>query len=568
MLVSAGSKKDGITVAWLWPRYEGYVSSRASVIIGFDRKLFKTVIVYLMKNSDKANLFEDNGYETFYMSARRYFRIFNFPVIWKLRGTLKQQNVDILQTHGHLATVYGVIAGKLAGVPVVFSHVPGLNRSKRPRRKFINRFIFRWVGKILTTGQAVKDDVLANNSGVMGDQVISLGNSIDCSRFDNIEIDKRQAKDSLGLSAESFVFGSIGRFTATKGYSSLIEAFAAVKARLSGAHLVLVGRGRLLDDMKAKAREAGLDDSVHFLGQRDDIPSLLRAMDVFVLASVAEGMPRALLEAMAAGVGCVATRVGGVPEIFEEGRYGFLAEPDDPESLAERMLEVANMDEESRSEFAEKAGNHVRAQYSDEVMTGRLVNIYIKEVIGKWTFSEYLKRGVDLVELEDREMPLEDLAVQYNPDRFEVYKSLHSGPPGSVLDMKFSPHCRLLREYQKRGDRIWSSIKQQDYYRMQRLFGKSGKSALAKAKRLIDLFEDIKGSGFNSRIIVSDKPAVANEYNSGYEIYTGHHRVACCIVLGFEAIPCQMVRIRKKHPEDNVGETGDDYREPAVHVLP
>ena len=130
-----------IKVVRLWPRYEGFVSPRLSVIEGMDKERYETIIVYLMKNSSKPNPFEKMGFRVFYICGKRYFRVFNFSAIGKLAKLFKREKIDILHSHGHLATVYGTMAAKIASVPVIFSHVPGLNRSKRLRRKIINWII-------------------------------------------------------------------------------------------------------------------------------------------------------------------------------------------------------------------------------------------------------------------------------------------------------------------------------------------------------------------------------------------------------------------------------------------
>jgi len=369
--------KDGkIVVARLWPRYEGVVSSRASVISSINPRKYETIIIYLMKNSESPNFFEEEGYRVFYISRKKFFRLPNLLGIWKLLRVLKHQKVDILHSHGHKATIYGTIAAKLAGIHIVLSHVPGLNRSKRRRRKFMNWIVLRWVNKILTTGEAVRKDVLRNNPVVRPEQVIPIGNSIDYDRFSQVHITKQQAKENLAIKTDAFVFGTVGRLVPTKGYNYLIEAFTQVKQHLPSALLVFVGSGRLHNQLKEQAAESGFAEDIIFLGRRDDVPQLMRAMDVFVLSSVAEGMPRAMLEAMAAGVPCIATNVGGVAEILENGKFAMMAEANDTNALAKAMAEMTGKSVEEREELAAKAKQHVSENYVHEVVIEKLQSVY------------------------------------------------------------------------------------------------------------------------------------------------------------------------------------------------
>jgi len=137
---------------------------------------------------------------------------------------------------------------------------------------------------------------------------------------------------------------------------------------------------------------------------------------------------------------------------------------------------------------------------------------------------------------------LDEISTQYNPDRFAQYKSVHDGAYDIVLKMSESPHCKLLREYEEKGEQVWKGFKKSPYYRMQRKFGKRKKRAIAKAKSLIELYESIKRNGFKGRIKVIDKPIVPNPFSSGFEIYDGHHRVACCLVLGMESLPATVFK--------------------------
>lgn len=152
----------------------------------------------------------------------------------------------------------------------------------------------------------------------------------------------------------------------------------------------------------------------------------------------------------------------------------------------------------------------------------------------------------DFIEIEHKCLSFDEISVQYNPDRFEAYKSVHIGTYERVLDIRHSPHCKLLHDYNNNGNTIWKKFRKHPYYRLQRRFGKSRRTALDKAKKLTALFDEIKANGFKGGITVIDKPLVANPYNQGYEIFDGHHRAACGIVLGMKKIEAIVLKTMPK----------------------
>lgn len=168
----------------------------------------------------------------------------------------------------------------------------------------------------------------------------------------------------------------------------------------------------------------------------------------------------------------------------------------------------------------------------------------------KLVFLKTLSSNYNFIEIERKTLSLDEISAQYNPERFKQYKSVYKGADDGVLDMNQSPHCKLLTDYYNKGDNVWKNFSNHPYYLMQRRYGKSRKSAFDKAKRLTALFDEIKTNGFKGRISVIEKPIVSNPYNNGYEIYDGHHRAACCIVLGIKNIEAIILKaVPKEQPK-------------------
>jgi glycosyltransferase involved in cell wall biosynthesis len=160
-----------------------------------------------------------------------------------------------------------------------------------------------------------------------------------------------------------------------KGVAYLLRAMPGVLREQPGAVLVVVGEGPLDSELRALAAELGIETRIRFLGPRSDMAAILGIFDVYVLPSLREGLPLALLEAMAAGCPIVATEVGGVPSVVEPGVTGELVPPKDPDALAAGILSLL-ADERLRRKFSEAGPRLVRDRYSVEAMTRRYERLY------------------------------------------------------------------------------------------------------------------------------------------------------------------------------------------------
>jgi len=123
------------------------------------------------------------------------------------------------------------------------------------------------------------------------------------------------------------------------------------------------------------------------------------------------------------------------------------------------------------------------------------------------------------------------IRAQYNPERFHLWKSLHKGPEIEALNMIFSPHYRFLKDQSDKS-----------YYKLQRMYGRNNKWIQEKIKKFLDVFESMKTEGLKKNVVIVEKPLIKNKYNQGFEIFEGHHRIACALVLEMELIQCEIIR--------------------------
>jgi len=152
---------------------------------------------------------------------------------------------------------------------------------------------------------------------------------------------RTEARRVLGLPADAFIVGTVGNFTPKKDQRTLIDALALLRATAPNAILTLIGTGKLEGELRSHAKSLGLQRAVVFAGSRDDVQTLLPAFDVFALSSLFEGLSIALVEAMAAGLPCVATAVGGVSEVLKDGVQGRLVPPRNARALANALSQLA-----------------------------------------------------------------------------------------------------------------------------------------------------------------------------------------------------------------------------------
>ena len=196
-------------------------------------------------------------------------------------------------------------------------------------------------------------------------------------------------RERFRLRPEQIVVAGVGRFIAVKGFSYLIDAFAAARSSCPELHLLLVGDGDLREELQARARAIGVSDDVSFPGSagRDEIAAHFAAAQMVVVPSVhagglVDGLPNVALEAMAAGKPLIATRVGGLPQLVRDGENGLLVEEKDPVALAAAILSLAN-DPALRARLGANAREEIRERRSWDVVARRFVDVFERAVSGR-----------------------------------------------------------------------------------------------------------------------------------------------------------------------------------------
>lgn len=295
---------------------------------------------------------------------------------WRL---IRGGRFDLVHTHTSKAGILGRLAARLAGgcrvVHTPHGHVFYGYFGPWKTRLFIwaERLMARWTDAIVTLTDREAQEHLALGVG-RPSQFVTIFSGIPLPGPKTRAGTGPSRRRALGLPAEGALVGSVGRLDPIKGHGLLIRAFAMLGDRHPGARLILIGEGEKREEYQALARELGVAEGVRFMGWRDDVGDLLEELDLFVFPSRNEGMGRAAVEAMAAGLAVVAARTGGLPEVVREEETGLLVPPGDAAALSAAIDRLLARPEERRA--MGEAGRRLAQAYSAERMCEKIEALY------------------------------------------------------------------------------------------------------------------------------------------------------------------------------------------------
>ena len=304
----------------------------------------------------------------------------DWQVIADVVRAIRAGSISLIHAHEFYMGVIGAVVSRLTGVPLVVTiHGKNYYPDKMRRRLMLRMTAAQACGFVMVS-EELKQFVCAITRVPQEDvQVIHNGVALEPFGGESHTVDLRA---QAGIPQNVRVIGTVGALFPVKGQRYLIEAFRQVRTRMATAHLVILGEGQEREALEHQAQQLGVRDSVHLLGFREDVLALLPQMDVVVLPSLSEGLPLALLEAMAAMRPVVVTQVGGIPEVVQDGMTGFLVPPGDAEALAAQLLRVlANPG--LAAQLGAAGRDIVRARFSHSAMLGKYQSIYGQGVVAK-----------------------------------------------------------------------------------------------------------------------------------------------------------------------------------------
>jgi glycosyltransferase involved in cell wall biosynthesis len=307
------------------------------------------------------------------LSYQRFRGFFRRPLYyWRFWRMLRKERVRALHVHHHGAMILCGIPARLAGIKrvVMTEHALQALIERADARRLTVRYC-RYASDI-TVVEPLQFEYFHKELGFPIRKLHCIPNGVRIPvKIPALVAQKRR---EFGLDPDVFAFFYVGRLNPVKDLGTMLEAFAALAVRGSfHTRLYLVGDGSERAMLEARRKALGLDERVTFLGARSDVSEILMAADAFVMSSKSEGLPMALLEAMAAGVPCLATGVGGIPDLFGDDR-GLSVPAEDPLALAEAMAAIARSPGLRQRLVANASANLVK-NYALDAITDRYLEL-------------------------------------------------------------------------------------------------------------------------------------------------------------------------------------------------
>jgi len=287
-----------------------------------------------------------------------------------LKGIAERHGIDVVNTHHTSPLIQGLLPFKLfGGAALVHTEHSKLcfDAKIHARALMLEKVFLKWADAAVGISQGVSD-YFRDELNVPAAKVRMILNGVDLKRFDLPGFDARACRAKIGVRGDAFTIGLFANFRTEKNHAALISAVSVLKRNGRSVRLLLCGSGPTQAACIAQAKELGIEESVHFLGVRMDIPELMNTLDAYCLPSHFEGLPFSALEAMAAGVPVVGTDVAGINEIIKDGDNGLMAKAGSPEAIAERLSDL--MDDPGMAKKIALRGREFVNRFSFEKMIG------------------------------------------------------------------------------------------------------------------------------------------------------------------------------------------------------
>lgn len=322
--------------------YGGAEDQRLTILKHVNRDKYDISVCCLEKVGDIGKQIEHIGFKVHCLNMPS--NPYNILTTFSLLLYLLKNNYDIVQTSLFNANFHGRIAAKLAGIP----HIISEEHSEHYQYNTVKFLPYIWADKILSMftdkiiccSKNVMDSI-SELEGLQKDKLKAILSVVNFNKL-KITIDKKEMRHRLGLNDSNIVLGNIATISPRKGHDILIKAFKLIRDDLPNVKLVIAGRedAQTKDGLLKLIKEFNLSKDIVFLGKQENLANIFNIMDIFILSSFIEGIPLAVIEAMYMNIPVIATDVGGVREIIEDGETGIIVPSNDPQSIAKAAIHL------------------------------------------------------------------------------------------------------------------------------------------------------------------------------------------------------------------------------------
>ena len=329
---------------------------------------------------DKGPFYPDTGDAPEIFAFRKFPRVIqNLNVLLKLICYLKNERFDILYSTHYQTNVYLAIASLFRRKSIFISGYRGLNSDRGRLFSIINTFVVKVSSKIIVNSMA-SSETIRKRTDVNKEKIRVIYNGIETVTRDSSPSETRRITGVRKKIKSNFVIGTVGRLHSIKGQKYLLEAFKLLCQDYDNISLLIAGDGEDRSDLEILAENLCIADKVEFLGFVHDPDLVLNFLDIFVLPSLSESFPNALLEAMRKGLPCVASSVGGIPEIIRQMVSGLLVTPGDVNAIYE-SVGLLLKDNKLRASMGYEA-EKIAQEFTTERMIAEIEDVFKKELDG------------------------------------------------------------------------------------------------------------------------------------------------------------------------------------------
>jgi len=298
-----------------------------------------------------------------------------YAASFSVKKYMKQNEIALIHAHTRITQVMGCLLDRFAGIPYV-STCHGFFKKRLSRR-----MAPCWGRKVIAISEAVAHH-LKQDFNVQREQISQINNGIDLEQFAEVdEQTKRNLRKDFSIEAEPLI-GIVARLSDVKGQDILIQAMPSIMKEFPQVKLLIVGQGKMESELKHLVEKLNLQKHVLFYPVVNETKRILILLDVFIMPSRQEGLGLSVMEAMACGIPVVASNVGGLPALVQDGKTGLLVQPDHPEALARAILQFLR-NPSLASSIAKEAKQLIERLYSAEDMVKKTLAVYERLCVTK-----------------------------------------------------------------------------------------------------------------------------------------------------------------------------------------